>query len=139
MSKRQKVSGRMRSPAIVFDVGGIYGGVRILAKTVGEHYTHEDRYQVSYLCCGRVAQLAHASLRQRVSHDRTACHACASAANARAAHDGNREAAAQRRLARELSPGTVRDTRGQVWPKLGRMGPRWAGGEHHRLAEVPVE
>jgi hypothetical protein len=106
-----------RNRLMVFDVGKVYGGVKINDKKVASAAAR-NRYFVTYLCCGRSGELSHSGLRHRVVLGRVKCQSCMAKANRANSLKAKEES---------TQPQTVYDATGYPWQKLTKLGPRFGG------------
>lgn len=90
------------------------GGVRVL-ELCQEGATQADTlYTIEFTCCGRVAQMTHSRIRDRIRDDQWRCGDCRKAGVLRESH---RVIAGVR-----IETGPMRG----FWPSLGRLGMRGA-------------
>ena len=114
-----------RYTKIQFGTGDEFAGLRILRPLGGA--CDLQMFEVRYLCCGRTDTISRHSLRRRINQGSTLCRKCASRASGQqmgASNKGKRKP----RLKPTPAAGAV-DANGQLWPALGRMGPRWGLGD----------
>jgi hypothetical protein len=106
---------------VILSVGDRIGGCEIIAKL------HYKRYRIRHLCCGKEGQMTHPALLGRHRSGIDQCMRCA-------ALDRESSLIRARKLRALLAIPGVMDTRGQFWPKLGPMGPRFGYSGHGRCA-----
>ena len=110
---------------VILSVGDRIGGCEIVAELPrGKHY---KRYRVKYTCCGKQGEMTHPALLNRRRSGIDQCMRCA-------ALDRESSLIRARKLRALLAIPGVHDARGQFWPKLGPMGPRFGYSGHGRCA-----
>ena len=112
-----------RYTKLQFGIGDELAGLRIL-RPLGEPGDLQ-MFEVRYLCCGRIDTISRPSLRRRINQGSTLCRKCASRASGRQMGASNK---GKRKPRLKPAAGAV-DGNGQLWPALGRMGPRWGLGD----------
>ena len=104
---------RVKDERVVIRAGVEIARLRILGVIPGEDpRVHFTRYKVEYMCCGRLAEVAHSTIVDRLRQPPRDCPSCCRTKCFQAYNDRRRR----------RKPTVVFDARGFAWPHLGRLG-----------------